>query len=235
MALKPAVCSPSRTRALSLVMMSWAVSGFSLCGAAATCYSAFFNNGGTAKFLADNVTSILNSIGSQHKVALLNHIGLAAADAFFSGQREIRVEDNPASANNFAVIDSVISSSKAGVGIQKTGPGLLEFAAGGTYSYTGPTIVSSGALRLNGSVTGGGSLTVAGDAVIAGIGTISGAVLAPGSIAPSNSIGTLVGGSVTWNGRAANAWRYELGNGSTSASLPKSRYGEMFCKCGIIH
>lgn len=176
-------------------------------------------DGGTINFLPNSAALILNSSLSQHKVVMLDNIDLAAAATSFSGQREIRVEDNPASDNDFAVIDAAISSSKPGVGILKTGPGLLELAAGRLYSYSGPTMVSSGTLRVNGSITGGSSVTVSGDAILTGIGAITGAVIASGSIAPGNSIGTLASGSVTWNGTSTNAWRYELGSGNTSDLL----------------
>ena len=164
-------------------------------------------DGGTTNYLANSAPLILNSTLSQHKVTLLDNIDLAAAAATFTGQREIRVLDNPASANDFAVIDATISSSKPGIGITKTGAGLLVLPVGRTHTFSGPTSISAGTLLVNGSISGAAS--VSGGATLAGSGSIAGSLIIDGTIAP---VGTLSTGSATWNGSAPNAWRTDPGD-----------------------
>lgn len=97
----------------------------------------------------------------------------------------------------------VISDGGLGYGIVKTGNGTLLLAAAET--YTGPTLVSNGTLRVNGQI-GAGAVTVATNATLGGIGSINGAVsvLAGGSLAPGNSIGTLtINNNLTLGGNLA--------------------------------
>lgn len=94
--------------------------------------------------------------------------------------------------NNTALttFSGLISDSGMGFGLVKTGTGVLDLSNAET--YTGPTAVSNGTLRVTGQL-GAGAVTVATNGVLGGIGTIGGpvTVLAGGSIAPGNSIGTL--------------------------------------------
>jgi autotransporter-associated beta strand protein len=106
-------------------------------------------DGGTANFLANNAPLILNSAFSAHILTLNDNIDLASSGASFTGQREIHVLDNPASVDDFVIMAGVISSSKSGVGISKTGNGTLKLAAANTYS--GSTNVSAGKLEISGS------------------------------------------------------------------------------------
>ena len=107
------------------------------------------SDGGTANFLANNAPLILNSVFSSHVLTMNDNIDLAASGAGFTGQREIRVLENPGSADDFAMMAGVISSSKSGVGIDKTGAGTLRITTANTYS--GPTNVTAGKLELTGS------------------------------------------------------------------------------------
>ncbi len=106
-------------------------------------------DGGTTHFLPNQAPLILNSNISAHRVVLKDNINLAAATATFTGQREIRVEDNPNSTSDVAVIDTALTSAKAGIGLLKTGPGVLELTKPNT--YTGRTTVSAGTLLLSGT------------------------------------------------------------------------------------
>jgi fibronectin-binding autotransporter adhesin len=111
--------------------------------------SAPAGDGGTPGFLSNGAPLILNSSISAHKVTLKDALDLGASGATFTGQRVIQVMDNPSSANDRAVIDTVISSSKSGIGINKTGPGLLELTKANTYA--GPTTIFEGTLLLSGA------------------------------------------------------------------------------------
>jgi autotransporter-associated beta strand protein len=73
--------------------------------------------------------------------------------------------------------------------MEKLRDGTLLLAA--SNSYTGPTLVSAGTLRVNGQIGSGGVTVAAG--FFGGTGTIKGPVTvqSDGTLAPGNSIGTL--------------------------------------------
>lgn len=117
---------------------------------------------------------------------------------------------------------AAIGDGGGGFGITKNGSGGL-FAGtlvfNGNNTYTGPTTVNNGLLRVNGTTTGQGNFTVATGATLDGTGTIglaSGKTLtvnSGGKLAPGNSIGTLTvtGGNVIINGQL----NIELNSSST--------------------
>ena len=72
-------------------------------------------------------------------------------------------------------------------GLILQGTGSLNLT--GINSFTGPTVVQSGTLDVNGSLAG--SVFVAGAGTLGGSGSIGGNVFLAGTIAPGNSIGTL--------------------------------------------
>jgi autotransporter-associated beta strand protein len=79
----------------------------------------------------------------------------------------------------------------------KAGAGLLSLD--GATSYTGPTSVSNGTLRVNGAYSGGGLITVHNGGTLQGNGSVAGiTVESGGTLAPGASPGTLsAGGAVT--------------------------------------
>ncbi len=81
-------------------------------------------------------------------------------------------------------------------GLVKAGDGTLVLA--GLNTYTGDTTVSTGTLRVNGSVTS--AMTVDSGATLGGSGAITGNVNVAGTLAPGNSPGLLtVNGDLTLN------------------------------------
>jgi len=100
-------------------------------------------------------------------------------------------------ADAFTTLSGVISDGGLGVGLTKTGTNVLVLSNNET--YTGPTTVSAGTLRVNGSLAAGSAVTVATNGTLGGTGTIGGSVTvnAGGAIAPGASIGTLsIGGNL---------------------------------------
>ncbi len=78
--------------------------------------------------------------------------------------------------------------------LTKTGAGLLNLT--GTNTYVGPTIVQSGPLAVNGSITS--NVTVNAGATLQGTGTVIGNVDVFGTMSPGNSVGTFnVNGTYT--------------------------------------
>jgi autotransporter-associated beta strand protein len=75
-------------------------------------------------------------------------------------------------------------------GLQQNGTGNLTLS--GANTYTGPTVVNSGTLSVNGSMSSASAITVAAGATLGGSGQL-GAVTVPagGIMAPGNSIGTM--------------------------------------------
>jgi polygalacturonase len=74
------------------------------------------------------------------------------------------------------------------VALTKTGTG--SFALNGANTYSGGTVVSNGALLVNGTV-GIGPVTVANNAVLGGSGVMAGAVTLNGTLSPGTSVGTI--------------------------------------------
>jgi autotransporter-associated beta strand protein len=104
------------------------------------------------------------------------------------------------------------------------GTGGLTKLQGGTWtiasdnSYSGPTVVSAGRLRVansSGSATGSGAITIASGASIAGPGSVAGSLTVDGTLAPGTSPGTLATGPQTWNGGASYQWEI---NGAAGAA-----------------
>ncbi len=91
-----------------------------------------------------------------------------------------------------------VTAAMAGDGnLVKAGAGTL--LLDGATSYTGPTSVSNGTLRINGAYTGGGLITVHTGGTLQGNGSVAGITVENGgTLAPGASPGTLtVGGAVT--------------------------------------
>ena len=91
--------------------------------------------------------------------------------------------------NNTALttVSGVISDGGLGCGLTKNGTGVL--ALNNAETYTGPTTVSAGTLRVDGSLAAGSAVTVATNGTLGGIGTVGGNVtvnqggaIAPGSL-----------------------------------------------------
>ena len=79
--------------------------------------------------------------------------------------------------------------------------GAVTFAGGGrvvvpdAQPYSGPTLISEGALQVDGALAGGGAVTVLPAATLCGTGSIAGPVACAGTIAPGAPVGTLHLGS----------------------------------------
>ncbi len=111
-------------------------------------------------------------------------------------------------------LNGVLSGSG---GLTKTGAGTLVLAADNTYS--GPTIVQAGTLRVDGSLAAESTVTIAGPATLTGTGNIGGPVVlaAGGSLAFGGAAGeTLNLPSLAWDG---GALRLRLGANGVSDQL----------------
>jgi autotransporter-associated beta strand protein len=100
--------------------------------------------------------------------------------------------------------------------VAQIGGGITTLTADNT--YTGPTFVSNGVLRVNGNYTGGGLITVTDGARMGGSGTVGDiTVESGGRIAPGNSIGTLTVANLTLQEGAILEW--ELSNEDNTSDL----------------
>ena len=105
---------------------------------------------------------MFSSPTASNVVTFQNPVNLNGSD------RTIFVDDNTASANDWAVMSGVISGS---AGIVKTGPGKLVLSAANT--YTGTTTVSAGTLDFSTAPSlPGGSYAISGTGTL-NIGTLS--------------------------------------------------------------
>lgn len=85
---------------------------------------------------------------------------------------------------------TVTAAMQGDGGLTKSGPGLLDLS--GANAYTGPTDVSNGTLRVNGTHTGGGLVSVFNGGTLGGTGTVADVTVATGGrLSPGNSAGTL--------------------------------------------
>jgi autotransporter-associated beta strand protein len=89
------------------------------------------------------------------------------------------------------------------IGLNKTTGGLVTLSAVNT--YTGPTSITGGTLRVNGSLAAGSAVTVSTGGTLGGSGSIFGPVtLNGGNLSPGSSPGTMTLGSLTFTGSADN-------------------------------
>lgn len=129
--------------------------------------SAFHFNGGVLQALPGAGPDFMYNLGAAYILA-----GGAVIDTF---------------TNHLSLSQTLLDG---GGGLVKLGSGVLTLSANNQYS--GPTTVSNGTLRINGS-TGAGAVTVRPGAVLGGTGTILGQVTVDpgGLLAPGESLGTL--------------------------------------------
>jgi autotransporter-associated beta strand protein len=111
------------------------------------------------------------------------------------------------------------SNTVSGSGsIAKVGAGTLDLLGNNTYS--GPTAISNGTLRVNGAYTGGGLITVFSNATLGGAGSAGAVTVSDGGIlAPGNSAGTLtVGGTLTLGGSSLLSFELAAPNAATGGN-----------------
>ena len=188
-------------------------------------------------FVDSDFALIFGSRNATAKVTFLDNINLtqipagSPPPALNYHAREIRVIDNPGSANDSATISGNISGALQD-DLLKTGDGLLELTAVNTMQ--GMLLLNAGTLKLTGSISASILTDVQNNATLAGTGTATQVVLESGGrLAPgSGGIGTLNATSLTWRsggigffdlGAAGTADRIALGSGALvkgSASGP---------------
>lgn len=102
------------------------------------------------------------------------------------------VSDNGSLAFNLSGSASLFGLISGSGSLVLNGSGIVSLSASNT--YTGPTMVNSGTLLVDGAISGGGSITTAAGTTLGGGGTIDGQTTASGTINPGdlNSVGTLI-------------------------------------------
>ncbi len=109
----------------------------------------------TANFVANGRELVFGSFAANNVVTLVDNI------SFNGAQRTIRVNDNPESSADYAVLSGILSGAGSS-GLNKTGAGLLVLS--GNNSYTGTTTIAAGILQANHA----SALGVGGNIVLAG-------------------------------------------------------------------
>ncbi|MDB6070231.1 MAG: outer rane autotransporter [Verrucomicrobiales bacterium] len=99
------------------------------------------------------------------------------------------------------------------LGLRKTGLG--RWVLGGDNSHTGPTLVETGTLQVDGTLQAS-AVTVGPNGVLRGIGTVQTDAIVQGTLAPGASVGNLAfGGALTWSGADARyQWEIADWNGA---------------------
>jgi fibronectin-binding autotransporter adhesin len=170
-------------------------------------------------------TLIFGSTSADSLVNFQNALNLGSSS---SGQRTIRVVDNPNSAIDRARISGQITNNVAGWGILKEGDGILELTNANTFS--GASTVSAGTLLVNnisGSGTGSGNVTVNAGATLGGSGTISGVVLGAGLVSPGNSPGILTVGQVDTSTGMDYAFEFTAANVNPAWNVPATSVNDV--------
>lgn len=167
--------------------------------------AAFNFNGGTLKALAANsdwlnsttLTNVVNNGGT----ANANNVYPMSSTTVTTGGAIIDSNGFDIAINTVLAHDVALDVTPDG-GLAKNGAGTLTL--GGASTYTGPTVVNTGILRVNGSLDPASAVTVGTGTRLEGTGTAAGAVTAAGTIAPgSGGVGTLSTGSTTLTGTLA--------------------------------
>lgn len=180
-----------------------------LSGSSATLYS--WEDPG---FLNSGHALIFGSETGNRRVTFTNLLSLSALTGTVNyNAREIRVIDNPGSANDRATLSGVVSGTLQN-DLLKTGNGTLELAAANTLQ--GAILVNAGTLQLTGSVSSSILIDVQSGANLTGTGTATLVVIENGGrVAPGNGgIGTLNATGWTW--RAGGVASFDLGSANAS-------------------
>ncbi len=175
-----------------------------LSGSSATLYAwedpGFLNSGHALTF---------GSVTGDRRVTFTNLLSLSALTGTVNyNAREIRVIDNPSSANDRATLSGVVSGTLQN-DLLKTGNGTLELTAANTLQ--GAILVNAGTLQLTGSVSSSILIDVQNGGVLTGTGTATRVVLENGGrLAPGNGgIGTLNATGCIW--RTGGVAAFDLG------------------------
>ena len=159
-------------------------------------------------FIQSGFPLVLGSKNATARLTLVDNFSLTSSDTIVNyNAREIRVDDNPASAADRAVLSGILSGTYLN-DLLKTGTGTLQLTAANTLA--GLTIVQAGTLVVTGSTSGIGTQVKSG-ATLAGTGSVgpvlleSGALLSPGD----TTLATLTAASLTW--KAGGIARFDLG------------------------
>ncbi|HWB06318.1 MAG TPA: autotransporter-associated beta strand repeat-containing protein [Verrucomicrobiales bacterium] len=93
-------------------------------------------------------------------------------------------------------------------GLVQNGTGVVELPAGSSFTYTGPTVVNSGGLKVNGNISTS-QVTLNPGATLSGTGTTGPVGSHGGIIAPGNSPGIITTGSLVTD--SATVFQFEIG------------------------
>ena len=162
-------------------------------------------------------TLTLNGNVTTNAPAVGNLQALLTGNVAMAGTRTFTVAD-VAAQNTDLLVTAAVSGVAPADGLIKAGLGTMELS--GTSTYTGPTTINAGILRVSGSISGS-TVTVNAGGTLGGVGATGGVVLSGGTIAPGASIGTLTTGPLTLNGTS----KFELEINTTNLTSDKAIVG----------
>ena len=124
----------------------------------------------------------------------------AGSSMFLLGGNYVFTVNQPSS----TISGDISGWTGAPVSVNKTGPGTLVLPAVNSYSWS--TLVSSGALEVDGSLAGG--ITVNNGGTLSGSGSVGAVTLnGGGTLFPGSGTGTLTAGNMIWLGSGNYNWR----------------------------
>lgn len=162
----------------------------------------FLNNGGTLTFIGNCSTAnnTVSANGGEGAAFGTDLFVISGAELIFA----------PGNGNTISLTGSISDSSEQSIpagftwnpGTSTTGSGTLTMQGPGVLSltgdnsgFTGKTVVNDGTLALNNKI--GGNVIVNSGGKISGNGNVFGNLLVNGTLAPGNSIGTMLANSAT--------------------------------------
>jgi autotransporter-associated beta strand protein len=146
---------------------------------------------------------------------------LSGSGNIANGGGALSVGNNSSNTTYSGVLSGTGSLMKMGTGT---------FTLSGANTYTGPTMINSGTLRLSGSIGAGSGVTVAGG-TLSGTGQIYSpvSVLAGGILSPGGSVGTLtISNTLTLAAGSASLFEISKTGGSISNDLVTGLTGVTF-------
>ena len=148
--------------------------------------------------------------------ATLNLAGFAATLGKLEGAGSIAL--GAASLSVAQSSNSTYSGAITGTGgLAKSGSGMLTLT--GTHTFTGPTSITGGLLRLNGSAANSAFMVSGG--TLTGTGTVGPLTIGSGgTLSPGNSPGTLSAGSTTWADGGSFIFEINQASGGAAGSAP---------------
>jgi autotransporter-associated beta strand protein len=169
--------------------------------------------GNNAAYAVSPATTLAVGSGKSDTVAIGSLAGAGTVSASLAGgagQTNTLTAGGDGTSTGFA---GSLQDSSHILALNKIGPGTLTLSHTNN-SYSGPTTVTAGTLRVNGIITAS-AVTVSGTGIVDGTGTVGNGlrVTSGGKVSPGTSIGALTGSTATFDELGSFDWEIAFADG----------------------